>query len=258
MPFTLAHAAAALPLRRLNLIWSAFVIGSFAPDFPYVIGSTKYRYWGHAFPGVLLFALPASLVALWLFHRVLKKPVVGLFPVGFQQRLRPYLGNFEFGGFARFFTIVASIALGIALHLLWDSVTHPFTWPWRHSAFLRLWVTLPVVGWTPVFEVLQYGSTVAGLVAIAVWVLLWYRDTTPMARAAPSHPRSRFSLALLIFAAAAVAGLLRAAVLVGVPAGFKGCDEFMLVFSVTFLAVAFWALVLYCLLATTGVTSAAG
>ena len=33
MPFTLAHAAAALPLRRFKLVWSALVIGSFAPDF---------------------------------------------------------------------------------------------------------------------------------------------------------------------------------------------------------------------------------
>ena len=257
MPFTVAHAAAALPLRRLNLIWSAFIIGSFAPDFPYIIGSTKYRYLGHAFPGVVLFALPASFVALWLFHAAVKRPVVGLFPVGFQQRLRPYLGKFQFGGFTRFVAILFSIALGIALHLLWDAFTHPFTWPWRHSLFLRLWVTLPVVGWTPIFQVLQYGSTVVGLVAIAVWVLLWYRNTTQLARTAPSQPQSRFSLALLIFAAATAAGFLRAAVVVGMPTGFKGSDEFMLVFSVTSLALAFWMLLLYCLLATAGLTSTA-
>ena len=64
MPFTVAHAAAALPFRRLNLVWSAFLVGSMAPDFPYVIGTTQYRAFGHDFPGVLLFTLPASFVAL--------------------------------------------------------------------------------------------------------------------------------------------------------------------------------------------------
>ena len=112
-----------------------------------------------------------------------------------------------------------------------------------------------MVGWTALYEVLQYGSTVVGLVAIAIWVLLWYRNTTQLARTAPPQPQSRFSLALLIFAAATAAGFLRAAVMVGIPTGFKGSDEFMLVFSVTSLAVAFWTLLLYCLLATAGLTS---
>ncbi len=257
MPFTLAHAAAALPLRRLNLIWSAFVVGSFAPDFPYVMASTKYRYWGHAFPGFVLFAIPASLAVLWLFHAILKRPAVGLFPVGFQQRLRPYLGRFRFGGLSRFFAILASIALGIALHLLWDSFTHPFTWPWRHSAFLRLWVTLPVTGWTPIFEVLQYGSTVLGILALAIWVYLWYRRTAPAIQPASSHAQSRASLAILIFALAALAGFLRAWALVGIPSGFNNCDAFLLCFSVTFLAISFWALLLYCLLTAAGLTSTA-
>ena len=37
MPFTLSHAAAALPFRRTRLIKSALVIGCFAPDFEYFI-----------------------------------------------------------------------------------------------------------------------------------------------------------------------------------------------------------------------------
>ena len=51
MPFTVSHVAAALPLRRLNLVWSAFVVGSMAPDFPYIVGTTDYRSLGHQFPG---------------------------------------------------------------------------------------------------------------------------------------------------------------------------------------------------------------
>ena len=74
MPFTLSHVAAVLPFRRLNLVWSAFVVGSMAPDFPYIVGSTDYRGLGHEFPGVIEFTLPASILALWLFHVAIKRP----------------------------------------------------------------------------------------------------------------------------------------------------------------------------------------
>src|ERR1700756_2931186 len=101
MPFTVSHAAAVLPFRRLNLVWSAFIIGSMAPDFPYIIGSTHYRGLGHRWPGVVLFPLPASLAALWLFHNVVKRPVIDLMPAGMQMRLRPHVGGFSFAGASR-------------------------------------------------------------------------------------------------------------------------------------------------------------
>ena len=161
MPFTVAHAAAALPFRRLNLVWSAFVVGSMAPDFPYVIGSVKYRALGHDFPGVVLFTLPISFAVLWFFHFAIKKPVAGLLPIGMQQRLSGQLGEFEFGGVTRMLAITFSIVLGIATHLVWDSFTHTYTWPWRHLPWLQSWIDLPVAGWTPTYMVLQYASTFA-------------------------------------------------------------------------------------------------
>src|SRR5271166_322352 len=145
MPFTLSHAAAALPLRRLNLVWSAFLVGSMAPDLPYITG-TEYRRLGHGFPGVILFTLPAAWIVLWLFHAAIKKPVVGLLPIGLQQRLQDQLGNFEFGGMARRAAIAASLAFGIATHLVWDAFTHAYTWPWYRWVWLRSWVRVPIVG----------------------------------------------------------------------------------------------------------------
>ena len=171
MPFTVAHAAAALPFRRLNLVWSAFLVGSMAPDFPYIIGSTRYRALGHDFPGVLLFTLPVSFAALWFYHFALKKPVAGLLPIGMQQRLSGELGEFNFGGARRISAITFSIVFGIATHLLWDSFTHAYTWPWLHFAWLRRWIDLPAAGWMPMFMILQYASTFIGLLALAIWVV---------------------------------------------------------------------------------------
>ena len=253
MPFTIAHAAAALPLRKLNLVWSAFVIGSFAPDFPYIVGNIRYRGLGHNMPGVLLFTLPASLAALWLFHVALKRPAAGLFPAGWQERLYPYLGAFRFGGLHRFAAILFSLALGIVLHLLWDSFTHPFTAPWRHSHWLQSWISVPRLGLTPMYRVLQYVSTVAGLLALTIWALLWYRNTPPHRASTPPH--SRVWLAVFIFLVAGIIGAVRGWVIFHTVAGLKSEDGFMLAFSVTSLAVAFWSLFAYCLLVTAGLIS---
>ena len=252
MPFTVSHAAAVLPFRRLKLVWSAFIIGSMAPDFPYILGSVEYRDIGHVFPGILEFTIPASLLALWIFHRILKRPVIGLLPAGMQLRLRHQLGDFRFGGVGRFLAILGSIALGIATHVVWDSFTHAYTWAFYHIRWLRGWFHLPLIGAIPRHSVLQYASSVLGLAALGLWVLLWYRRTAP-AVAAKGHvrPRSHYKLALGMFVLAGMMGVLRALMIVGTPATRHKADTFLLVFGVTALALAFWQLVLYCVLVST-------
>jgi Domain of unknown function (DUF4184) len=252
MPFTVAHAAAALPFRRLKLVWSAFVIGSMAPDVPYVVGNLKYRTLGHYYPGVLLFTLPASLIALWFFHLGIKQPVAGLLPIGMQQRLTGQLGEFKFGGISRFAAITFSIALGIATHLVWDAITHPFTWPWRHWAWLRSTIEFPVGGWMQTYAVLQYASTIIGLLVLAIWILLWYRKTAPDVSAASQRPlKSRVPIAVGICASAVTIGVLRASLLIGeMPRTRNNWDWFTLNFAVTALAATFWLLLLYSLLTT--------
>ena len=252
MPFTVAHAAAALPFRRLNLVWSAFLVGSMAPDFPYVIGSTKYRDLGHYFPGVVLFTLPAAFAALWFYHWAIKKPAAGLLPIGMQQRLQDQLGEFSFDGASRMWAITVSIILGIATHLVWDSFTHAHTWPWLHFAWLRSSIKVPVAGWMSTFMFLQYASTFLGIFALSVWILWWYLEPPSVKDDASLPPlRSRVSLAIIMFAVAVAAGLLRAWLLIGVlPRTIYHWDWFMPNFGVTAIAVAFWELLFYCLITT--------
>jgi|HubBroStandDraft_1064217.scaffolds.fasta_scaffold451974_2 hypothetical protein len=58
MPFTLAHAAAALPFRRLHLVWSGLVIGTFAPDLEYFVRFSPNDGYGHTLVGALVLSLP--------------------------------------------------------------------------------------------------------------------------------------------------------------------------------------------------------
>ncbi len=101
------------------------------------------------------------------------------------------------------------------------------------------------------FMVLQYASTIIGTVALAAWILLWYRDTPPCPEAVLYKPKCRSLIAFVICAVAAIAGFLRARLVIGgYPITVRGWDLFMMYVGVTALAVAFWELLLYCLLAT--------
>jgi len=252
LPFTVSHAAAVLPFRKLNLVWSAFVVGSMAPDFPYVIGTTKYRDLGHHFPGLIFFTIPAGLAALWMFHNVIKRPVIELLPSGMQARLYPHTGQFPFAGTTRFLAVIGSLLLGITTHVVWDSFTHSYTWAWREFYWLHHRIPVPLLGSVPGYSVAQYASTFVGMAALLVWGWLWYRSSAPVAQMAPHSPmRSRFALAVAMFSVAGAVGLVRAALIVGTPVNRGTADLFLLIFGVTALALAFWQLLLYCVLVST-------
>jgi len=249
MPFTVSHAAAVLPFRKLNLVWSAFIIGSMAPDFPYIIGNVDYRGFGHRFPGILWFTIPIAFFGLWMFHNIIKRPIVGMMPVGIQVRLQKELRPFLFGGPRRFLAILVSTVLGIASHIAWDSLTHSYTWAYYHFSWLRGWVYVPFIGVMPAAAAMQYGSSVVGLLALAAWVLLWYRNT-PQSKFNPALT-SRFALAVGMFVIAGAIALIRAFVVVGMPAFRANAHHFLLVFAATAMALAFWQLLFYCVLVST-------
>ena len=104
----------------------------------------------------------------------------------------------------------------------------------------------------PNFMLLQYASTLLGFVALAAWLLLWYRETAPVSVSATLPPlKSRASLGVSMLTIAIAAGLLRAWLLIGVlPRTIGHWDWSMLNFGVTAIAVAFWELLCYCLFMT--------
>ncbi len=248
MPFTLSHVAAVLPFRKLNLVWSAFVVGSMAPDFSYIVGSTDSRGLSHEFPGVIEFTLPASIFALWLFHTAIKRPAATLLPSSVQQRLRGQLGEFKFGGLGRFVAILFSLALGIATHLVWDAFTHPYSWLWWRRDWLHKVFKVPVVGVLPMFYILQYLSTVIGLITLGVWVLLWYRNTPPVAEVGTKTSTSGPLIALSMIVVAMIAGLIHGWLVFGVPKNLDTVDGFLLVSGVTGIALVFWQVLIYCVM----------
>ncbi len=198
---------------------SALIVGSFAPDFAYFIFLNARGLGAHSLTGMFLVDLPLSLAALWLFHAFVKLPFTLLLPKGFRARLKPSAKRFSFWPPARLALIVVSILVGLATHLLWDSFTHPFYWPYRHWSFLRLPVHLPIEGNVHVYKVLQDGSSLFGLAVVAVWIWMWYRATRPVdVPTAWPYSRAQIHFIRIVPALALVGGIFKAYTDMGVPA----------------------------------------
>jgi membrane-bound metal-dependent hydrolase YbcI (DUF457 family) len=179
MPFTLSHAAAALPFRKLKPIWPALVMGTFAPDLQYFIWISDEDHSGHHFPGVVLLTLPLALSLLWIFERIVKRPVIELLPSGLQRRLQDKMEPLSFAGWGRFRSILLWMAVGILTHVVWDSFTHSQTWIVDRWTALSYWVPLPFPHPMTVVQLLQYASTLLGLLVLAIWLTAWYRRAAP-------------------------------------------------------------------------------
>jgi hypothetical protein len=179
MPLTISHVAAVLPVRRLPIVLSAFIVGTMAPDFEYFVRLAPQSRWFHHFPGVLIFTLPCALAVLWLYHKVVKNPAIALLPEVVQRRLPEGVENFSFGGIRRFVGIVLSVLGGIATHVIWDMFTHIGTPIYRRWDFMQASFPLPVVGDLVGYKILQHASTLIGLFALCSWFAIWFRRSTP-------------------------------------------------------------------------------
>ena len=222
MPLTFSHAAAALPLRRLRLPFSALVVGTMAPDFLYFTGMMAQGRFGHTLPGLFLSCLPLGLLLLWVFHRLIKRPLIGLAPLAAQQRLHPFR---EASPFDRPLALVAvALVLGACTHIVWDSFTHAERWGVAHVAWLRQTVPVPVLGTLSVYRLVQHGSTLFGLAVLALALLRWWRRAPVHAMQPPALPARTRACWLLGF------GLV--AVLAGLAYGMQATADARPVFAV--------------------------
>ena len=165
MPFTLAHPAAVLPLLRRPFVPAALVAGAMAPDIPYFltaagVRSTSAGDWyepflnathAHSLSGVPIDLLYA--VGLVAAYWIVRAPITALLPsgLGLPEPERPTSTRAK-GQYAGW--LLLSALIGVATHLLWDSLTEADFLPSR---------------------LLQYASTAFGLVVVGRF--LWMHRT---------------------------------------------------------------------------------
>jgi len=184
------------------------VIGTFAPDLQYFIWISDEDRSGHHFPDVVFLTLPLAVVVLWLFEWVVKGPAIELLPSGVQRRLLDKVEPLSFWGWRRLLSIVLWIAVGIATHLVWDSFTHTHTWMTAHWSLLSQPVPVPFIHPMALTKLLQYLSTILGLLAVVAWLAAWYFRTSPVPKATVREfsPFVKFALFSIMIVIALLAG----------------------------------------------------
>lgn len=168
MPFTISHAAAALPFRKTPLPLAPLMIGTMAPDFAYFLPLGASRVFTHDLEGVPLFCWPMGF-AVWLFYVfLLERPTIDLLPEPWRSRVplsnrRPTFRNFAL--------ISIALMLGALTHILWDAFTHGSTFV--TSAFSGFYEELFRYRGRPirVYFMLQILSSIVGLFALWLWAM---------------------------------------------------------------------------------------
>ena len=208
MPFTLSHPAAVLPFARTKLAFSALIAGALAPDIGYFLTFSSQHAESHSLTGLFLICLPAGLLMLLVFHKLMKAPLLALLPASHQERLYPYAQGFHFLPASRFGLIVISLLIGSLSHLIWDSFTHKTGWVVQRVAALE--GTLRPFHHYPVYKFLQHSSGVLGLAILVMAYAHWYREAKPSAVKRPRMASAtRLTIAFVMLAGACVAALLR-------------------------------------------------
>ena len=181
MPFTLAHPALVMPLRR----WRMFhilplLIGSMAPDLAsYVpwrmLGRVHRIIWRigftntHTLKASVTIDLVAGLLLLWLvvwFGRALTAPLWQ----PHRSLIRRTLTDFRQRAYC-WWLAIPSLLIGIWGHIAWDLFTHENTLIVDRFAWLQQPMFPGAAHELPIYQSLQYGSSIAGLAIVAWWYL---------------------------------------------------------------------------------------
>ncbi|MEO7962955.1 MAG: DUF4184 family protein [Gemmatimonadaceae bacterium] len=171
MPFTFAHPAAAVIVRRaIRRGWlplAPFAIGAMSPDFEYVLRLEPWARLGHTWPGIATFSLPVALavVAWWEWQGGEAIRALAGLESSAARLLRAWPAR-------RVTTIVAATTLGVATHIAWDGFTHWDGWAATLFPVIAERVTraAPQFLWANVF---QHTSTLVGSAVVLTW---YYRQ----------------------------------------------------------------------------------
>ncbi len=183
MPFTLAHPAAVLPLRR-QLPLEALVVGSLTPDMAYFLPIGAAGATSHSLSGLVWFCVPVGLLSLVAYVFVLRPFGLAVLPNSVAQRLGPMRVRWSLRE-----TALAAVAVvaGATTHVVWDSFTHSSGAVVRAFPSLRYKVALLDFYQPSAFTILQHTSTVGGL-AVLAWLGVRWLQRAPAVRPPNNTP----------------------------------------------------------------------
>ena len=181
MGFTLAHPALILPIKRLTryrLSTTGLVIGSIIPDFEYFLRLNNTSTISHTLLGIVCFNLPLALILSFVFHLVVKEPLVNSFPPLIKARFIAVL-HFNFPSWFKrhYISVVLSIILGIGTHFLWDAFTSIDGYFVKKIPLLMQSISINQQVILS-YKILKHSSSIAGLLLLLY--VIYKRPQTPI------------------------------------------------------------------------------
>jgi hypothetical protein len=201
MPFTPSHAIVALPFVRTRLIPAAIAIGAMTPDLPLFVRRTPVTYLGTHDPWWLPATALLAFVLLLVWRCLLRPAARELAPHALAARLpsawdagfRAALGETVPRRWGSALLLLASLAIGVASHIVWDAFTHG-------GRFGLVLVPALVQPWGPLrgFTWMQHASSVVGIMVLVIAGAVWWRRqrTAPVTRVLPPVVRVAWWLSL--------------------------------------------------------------
>jgi hypothetical protein len=188
VPFTLAHPAAVLPLRRLGLPMTAMVVGALVPDLPIYFGFQDARGTTHSALGVVTIDLALGMAALLLWVFLFRRPLVDMAPVRWRTRLPETMRLGRRG----WLLAAPAVLVGSITHVVWDAFTHEGAWGVREVPVLRE----ELLG-VPAYTWAQHVCSVLGL-GVVVLVALRYLSRLPEQPPRPAPLVARWALVVAL------------------------------------------------------------
>lgn len=205
MPFTFSHPAIVLPLAYLPGRWlslTGLIIGSVIPDFEYFIRMRVQSSYSHTLAGLIGFDLPLGILVAFVFHNIVRDPLVSNSPAFFKTRF----AIFQSFNWNRYFkknwlVVAISILLGAASHVLCDSFTHHGGYFVERIPALSSKLHFAGYGF-PVLKILQHASTILGgmVILYAIWKL-------PVVKRVPEEEKGAAYWPIVAFCGIAIPGL---------------------------------------------------
>ncbi|OBY80140.1 hypothetical protein BBG47_07650 [Paenibacillus sp. KS1] len=179
MPFTFVHPLYAAPVQRLApqyLSVTGLVLGSMAPDFEYFIMLEPYQLMGHTWKGLLLEAIPLSVLFAFLFHLIMKEQLARHLPSYFEldRRSLAFVSTWRLPSIGAWLLFILSVSIGFGSHVLVDSFTHQSGWAVQQLPQLQA----TAVG-IPIYKWIQHSLSMVGLAVEVYWIYRIGRQVSP-------------------------------------------------------------------------------
>jgi Domain of unknown function (DUF4184) len=180
VPFTVSHVAAVIPfhrpLARLH-VFTAAVCGSMVPDFALLTPVQIPRVQTHSIMGLFTWSLPVGLITYLLTMLLIRPAIRETLPEGAYARLPVGDAAAPLRRWSHWPLVALAILSGAVTHVAWDLFTH------EDSRGTQWFPVLEDFGpevhghqWRITY-LLQYASSGAGLLLVALACGLWWWHT---------------------------------------------------------------------------------